>query len=298
MSCKFYILKSAFLFLLGFFTLLACESSIQRNEQTGISTPVNQKDTLPPSGLKDDLPLEGVNSAFSTKDAAVPVPAAGMESLTEEDWVMYLCGAFDPAKDERFVLITKPYTNDDNTYLRKECFEAFKKMWEAARAEGVYLNIISATRNFYRQKAIWERKWNKYASTHPDPTERALKILEYSSMPGSSRHHWGTDIDLNDLENSSFKQGGRYEKEYKWLQAHAHEYGFCQPYSPKGDERPNGYNEERWHWSYLPLARPFTEEYRQRIKSEMIRGFKGSETAKDVKIIEHYVLGINKECTN
>ncbi|NJK84501.1 MAG: M15 family metallopeptidase [Saprospiraceae bacterium] len=45
------------------------------------------------------------------------------------------------------------------------------------------------------------------AATTPNPQERALKILKYSSMPGTSRHHWGTDIDLNSFSNSYFEQG-------------------------------------------------------------------------------------------
>ena len=26
------------------------------------------------------------------------------------------------------------------------------------------------------------------------------KIIEYSTLPGTSRHHWGTDIDIIDAE--------------------------------------------------------------------------------------------------
>ena len=78
-------------------------------------------------------------------------------------------------------------------------------MVEAAEKEGISFKIISGTRNYFEQKAIWERKWQKYTAL--EPIERAKKILEYSSMPSSSRHHWGTDIDLNSLNNSYFNNG-------------------------------------------------------------------------------------------
>ena len=130
---------------------------------------------------------------------------------------------------------------------------------------------------------------------YPDPVERGLKILEYSSMPGSSRHHWGTDIDLNNLNDRHFLSG-EGKKVYEWLRAHAHEYGYCQPYSPKGADRPDGYNEEKWHWSYMPVSKKLTLLAKEELKNEMIQGFKGSETAKSIGIVKKYVLGINQEC--
>lgn len=113
-------------------------------------------------------------------------------------------------------------------------------MHAAALKDSVQLVIISATRNFEAQKGIWEAKWTgerlvndaDISKTIPDPRQRALKILEYSSMPGSSRHHWGTDIDLNDLSDAHF-QTGKGKKVYDWLRTHAQKFGFCQPYSKK-----------------------------------------------------------------
>ena len=45
-------------------------------------------------------------------------------------------------------------------YLQKEVIIAFQQLKLAAASEGVSLRIISGTRNFWEQKAIWERKWN------------------------------------------------------------------------------------------------------------------------------------------
>ena len=117
----------------------------------------------------------------------------------------YLMGKFDPSKHPDFVAVKAPYTDRPGMILHRETFEAFKEMWKAAKKEGVELNIKSSTRNFQQQKAIWDSKWKKYAREKPDARARALKILEYSAMPGASRHHWGTDIDLNDLNNTSME---------------------------------------------------------------------------------------------
>jgi LAS superfamily LD-carboxypeptidase LdcB len=208
----------------------------------------------------------------------------------------YLTGHFVPGSRPDFVTVGKPYSNKPGMMLRKEAFEAFKKMWDAAKKDGIELSIISSTRTFEQQKAIWEGKWTRFAAEKPDPQARALKILEFSSMPGSSRHHWGTDIDLNDLNNASFEGKGKHNKVYDWLVTHAAEYGFGQPYTAKGTERPQGYNEEKWHWSYLPLARPFRQAFLQQITDADISGFKGSETAVGLHVVEYYVGGVALAC--
>lgn len=213
----------------------------------------------------------------------------------------YLLGKFNPSADTTFVEIPSAYANKAGMYMNRLAFEAFKKMYEAARKEGLNLKIISATRNFDYQKGIWERKWTgktlvggKNISSMP-ADERALMILRYSSMPGTSRHHWGTDIDLNDLNNSYFEKGEGF-KIYQWMLKNAATYGFCQPYSAKGEARPHGYEEEKWHWSYMPISRELTDAYKKQVSSDMITGFKGAETAQDIEVIKKYVLGISADC--
>jgi len=163
----------------------------------------------------------------------------------------YLLGRFNPSADTSFVKLPKEHASGSalGGYLRKESYIAFVKMSDAAKKDGIKLVIISATRNFDSQKQIWENKWNgktlvdgKNLTTIKSPEERARIILRFSSMPGSSRHHWGTDMDLNNLNNSYFESGEGL-KIYKWLQAHAAEYGFCQPYTSKSTGR-TGYEEE------------------------------------------------------
>jgi zinc D-Ala-D-Ala carboxypeptidase len=208
----------------------------------------------------------------------------------------YLLGKFNPSTDSKFSPLKSEHAPAGGD-LRTEAYQAFIKMAYAANKEKVKLQIISSTRNFISQKRIWEAKWKgttkvdgKDLTTVADPTERAKIILKYSSMPGTSRHHWGTDVDLNSLENGYFASGEGL-RIYKWLEKHALEYGFCQPYTSK-DAGRTGYEEEKWHWSYMPLAKGFLEEYIKQIQYADIKGFEGSEAAEPVKIIEDYVTGV------
>jgi D-alanyl-D-alanine carboxypeptidase len=236
--------------------------------------------------------------------SVVPPPAGMAEERHLEFSMEYIMGRFDPAVHPDFVPVDPMYADGEGYYLRRDAYDSFRRMWAAAQSDGIRLTIISATRNFQRQKQIWEAKWTgmrkiengaNAAEKYPDPRVRALKILEYSSMPGTSRHHWGTDLDLNDLDNYTFEHGqGR--KVYEWLQAHAAEYGYCQPYTARGIARPEGYNEEKWHWSYAPVSRELTRLAGSRLRDEMIDGFEGAETAKDIGVVRKYVLGVNEDC--
>ncbi len=238
--------------------------------------------------------------AHSITETDAPV-AADTIILSKEE----LLGQIDPAQHAGFTKVASKYTDKSDIYLRKDTYDAFERMAAAAKQAGLDLHIVSATRNFDVQKSIWEAKWNgqqkvggqNISKTIPDPKQRALKILEYSSMPGSSRHHWGTDMDLNALDNAYFDKGTG-KKLYDWLQANAAAYGFCQVYTKKGKDRPNGYHEERWHWSYMPLASQFLRQYDQKVTHADIKGFDGAETASLIKIIPNYVMGIAPDCKN
>ncbi|MCK5902805.1 MAG: M15 family metallopeptidase [Cocleimonas sp.] len=202
-------------------------------------------------------------------------------------------GRFNPATHKNFVKIDKKYTPKSGIYLNNEAYDAFIKMRESAKKDNIDLNIVSATRNFNGQKRIWERKWKRDKLS--ESVERAKKILRYSSMPSTSRHHWGTDIDINSVASAYFlsKKG---QKEYLWLQNNAKDFGFCQPYTAKGEQRKTGYNEEKWHWSYINIAKQYTNHVRENFTNSHIHGFLGSETASDIDIVSNYIFGINKDC--
>jgi len=230
---------------------------------------------------------------------AQPMPPTIDPSITLD----YCMGKFKPKQDERFVPIASKYADRDGMYLRKEAYEAFQKMYDAALKDGVKLVIRSATRNFDYQKGIWERKWSgkttlsdgvNAAKDIPAEQDRALKILNYSAMPGASRHHWGTDVDFNSFNNSYFESGAGL-KIYQWLRAEGHNYGYCQPYTPKESGR-SGYNEEKWHWSYTPLSKPLTAFVALHLHDHNFADFMGHQTAKEIEVVKNYVLGVDESC--
>ncbi|MBP7967169.1 M15 family metallopeptidase [Candidatus Woesebacteria bacterium] len=217
---------------------------------------------------------------------------------------IYLTGKFDQLKREDFVAIDNKYIlGVSPMYLRKEAYQAFLDMAAAAAKDGVTLQIASATRNFDYQKNLWNKKWDgrtlvngkDLSKSIPDGLNRFKKILEYSAAPSTSRHHWGTDIDINNA-NVEYFDTTYGKKVYIWLVINAPSYGFCQPYNEKGVERLEGYNEEKWHWSYTPLAKTFTQRYEELITTADIFDFSGDTFVPDLNLIKNYVLAINPEC--
>ena len=203
----------------------------------------------------------------------------------------FVTGRFLPQNHIRFQIVPA-HLCTKSMYLQKEVIAAFQKMKVAAATEGVSLRIISGTRNFWEQKAIWERKWNVNLPNLGASANNAREILKYSSMPSSSRHHWGTDIDMNNLSPTYFTTG-KGLKEIQWLRKNASKFGFSEVYSPRETGRLTGYEPEAWHWSYLPLSSQYSEFYKQNIKHTDLKGFAGCEWAKELRIIEDFVGGVS-----
>jgi LAS superfamily LD-carboxypeptidase LdcB len=219
----------------------------------------------------------------------------------------YVTGRFNPANHPLFINLDKTDipVSRKGQYLRKETAESLSLMLRDFKKDNpkIKISVISATRNFISQKTIWEEKWTgkRKISGAPsiseikDPAKKGELILQYSSMPGTSRHHWGTDFDINQLNNEYYTKG-EGKAIYNWLVNNAAKYGFYQPYTTGRDA---GYKEEKWHWSYLPLSKIFISDWNNHYNS-MKSNFWKELPFKGVEYVGHlapvYVNSINSEC--
>lgn len=197
-----------------------------------------------------------------------------------------LLGRFEPATHPAFVAVDTAVSDGSEMWIRRETYLAFLAMRDSALCDSIDLRIVSATRTYDRQRLIWEHKWDTARGT---AAERCLNILRYSSMPGTSRHHWGTDIDLCSVEDSVWQQPD-YQRVLAWLELNACRFGFFMPYTD--DAARTGYHYEPWHWSYFPLACLYEREYRAMVRYKHIYGFRGAGVAARLDIINKYVFGI------
>jgi LAS superfamily LD-carboxypeptidase LdcB len=235
----------------------------------------------------------------------------------EIDTIKLVIGKIDYSNLESFVYIDDIKYAKKKIFLDNETFEQFKLMQCAfydslknspERVEHIDMLIFSGVRSFEQQQTIWETKWSNCKKTSTscgkrkpkcyghlkNENERALEILKYSAMPMTSRHHWGTDIDINFVHDCYFLNGeGKIL--YEWLSKNAATYGFYQVYSNKQVSNRTGYEEEKWHWSYLPKAKKYLAFYNKNISDKDIIGFKGSDQAEKVEMVKNYVNGITAE---
>tara|TARA_R110001583_G_scaffold39773_2_gene127445 strand:+ start:3969 stop:4628 length:660 start_codon:yes stop_codon:yes gene_type:complete len=181
--------------------------------------------------------------------------------------------------------------------LQKEVFKAFNVMRDSAKLDGISIEIVSAYRSFNHQKKIWERKYNANIKAGLSPEVSIKKIIEYSTIPGTSRHHWGTDIDIMDgavskptniLIESNYSENGLFSNLKIWMDKNSEKFGFYLVYTK--NETRKGFKYEPWHYSYKKLAVPMLQEF---LKIDLQQFFKTIKlTGKyqiSPKFIEKYI---------
>lgn len=153
------------------------------------------------------------------------------------------------------------------------------RMLRQAEKDGVAIAIVSSYRSFAAQLKIWNGKWNGEKSVF-SPQGELLKLDElsdrqkfkaishWSALPGLSRHHWGSDLDIFDLAAlnngyqpqllpEEFCSGGVCHKLENWLQNNLLEFGFFRPY----DKYRGGVAAEPWHISHVSTSESIMQQF-------------------------------------
>ena len=187
----------------------------------------------------------------------------------------------------------------DSLKLESKTFFAFKKMKEAAKKDGIILKIVSAHRSFERQSFIWNKKYDKFTKEYSlDPVDAINEIIRFSTIPGTSRHHWGTDIDIIDgkypdeknvLISEKYLEGGVFYDLKKWLSNNSEKYGFYLTYN--NDPKRKGFEFEPWHYSYKSSSKKYLKAL---ISSDLEKFFKNKNLNGyeyfDKNFIDKYIL--------
>jgi len=121
----------------------------------------------------------------------------------------------------------------------KEAKEAFEEMASDAKKEKLNIIAMSTYRSYDYQVNLYNRYVNSDGKEAADT---------YSGRPGQSEHQTGLAADVYDgeIDYTNFEK----TNEFKWMQEHAHEYGFILRY-PKDKEKETGYIYESWHYRYV-----------------------------------------------
>lgn len=174
----------------------------------------------------------------------------------------------------------EPPRADIRAVLHPDVYEPYIALRNKAAREGIDLQIASGQRDFARQLSIWNRKVNGDLPVlddegHPldlrtlSSQQQVMAILRWSSLPGASRHHWGTDIDVFDaavippdykVQLTTEEACRVFGKLHRWLDQQIAVGDACDFFRPYATDR-GGVAPEPWHLSYAPLARRFQREF-------------------------------------
>lgn len=126
-----------------------------------------------------------------------------------------------------------------NNRIRKEVYDAFREMFNAAKEENLTLIVNSSYRSYEEQKEIYDDYDNNRGREYAD---------KYAARPDFSEHQTGLSIDV--FAPGSNMSNFESTDEFKWLSENSYKYGFILRY-PKGKEDITGYNYEAWHYRYV-----------------------------------------------
>ena len=194
----------------------------------------------------------------------------------------------------------------DTILLEKETYSAFIKMKDAAEKDGIIIKLVSGFRDFYRQQMIWNNKYKKFTNEFSLDGPTAIKeIIRFSTIPGTSRHHWGTEIDIIDknfenekdlLISKKYEEGGIFSSLKKWMDKNSKRFGFYIVYDD--DSNRPGFEYEPWHYTYKPVSDLCQREFLKLNLKSIISKTKveGKEFINDEfikKYIDENILGIS-----
>ena len=229
-----------------------------------VDIPKTNAEKAPEQGVINTMPSSNITAP---RDRLSQVHGAGNES--------------------ELVSLPSKYTRK-NEQIHKDVYDPLMAMIAAAQKDGVSLSVVSAYRSYKRQKQIWENKWG---GASDDDSKKALSILKWSSFPGMSRHHWGTEVDFNSVA-LNYWQSAQGIATHQWLVNNAPSFGFCQVYVPN---REKGYSEEPWHWSHIPTAdRYFGQiQHPEILQITLNQPVKGAQAVRSLGTAMDYVTTIN-----
>ena len=170
-----------------------------------------------------------------------------------------------------------------------------------AKQAGFQLQVASGFRHFDRQLLIWNSKCSGHRAILDDTghaidvskltsIEKVCAILRWSALPGASRHHWGTDVDIYDvaaippnyqlqLHPDEYTGTGLFAPMMTWLDDYLQQQGapdFFRPYLQDN----GGVSPELWHLSYRPVA----SRYEQQYSLSLLRDYLSALTSKEKKL--------------
>ncbi len=212
-------------------------------------------ETLRPAPLEPPLtasteptqPLPPATEAPQTQPPETEAPIVEVEG----DWKLILVNADHPIPED-YSFTPKQLRNGH--VVDERIYPQLQKMFDDARAAGLYPFINESTRTAQRQQQILDDYVAQYEAQGQTPEQALESALQVVAKPGTSEHQLGLALDIiAEFEPDS-------SETWYWLAQNSWRYGFILRY-PAGKEALTGISYEPWHFRYVgeKAAKEITE---------------------------------------
>lgn len=221
--------------------------------QSGMLTNLFQSAPSDPTAAQSSV-AEPDNSAGEAA-SSTPAPnddVSGAESTQtdqpqqtqQEDtpWYLILVNKWNKLPEDYQVELV---TLDNGQSVDKRIYPSLQKMFDTARAFGVYPIVASGYRTPEKQQSLMDERIAEYKAQGYTAEAAEIEAKKWVAVPGTSEHQLGFALDIN----ADGIHSAGYEV-YDWLDAHAHEYGFICRY-PQSKTEITGISNEPWHYRYV-----------------------------------------------
>lgn len=211
------------------------ETTVEENEQQESNTTEEEDE---PEALVVDSPYD------ECVEYGLPIPTK-THSFDDGDKLILVNKQYAITPDfypVDMVAVDGSLSTNQGLYFKRDAYDAYITMLDAANKEGIDFLICSTYRSYDTQYSIYHYHIDNYGLDYTNTV---------SAYPGRSEHHTGWAVDITsaamgyDLLESFIDL-----PEGKWINEHCHEYGFIIRY-PKDKTHITGYSYEPWHLRYV-----------------------------------------------
>lgn len=170
--------------------------------------------------------------------------------FSKDDWRLILINKQNSVPDDYEPILGSIKTMKGMMKCDERIIDELLNMLQAAKEEGVSLEICSPYRDYEYQKMLFNRKINRYMGMGMSYMEAYQLAGQAVTVPGASEHQIGLALDIVTNTYVSLDEGFGETDAGKWLAANSYKYGFILRY-PLGKEFITGIEYEPWHFRYV-----------------------------------------------
>lgn len=179
--------------------------------------------------------LEDISDTVSTLEK---ITQTDPELLKKYSKVYFLSENYVPTHLTPIDTLYVSKVNGGNLLFHSKALPFLHRLIEAARFQGIELQVASAYRSFDTQSSLKAEYKVIYG---------AGTANQFSADQGYSEHQMGTTVDFTTPQVGDISLAFQYSPAYEWLKKNAYQYGFVLSY-PEGNAY---YKFEPWHWRFV-----------------------------------------------